>query len=338
MLENKAIGFTQAIDLNKISYEERNLEIPELEAEDVLVKVKATAINPVDTKMQASYQGESFRILGFDAVGEIIQVGRAVTRFNVGDRVYYAGQQNRQGSNQTYQVVNSQLIALAPANLNNLEVAALPLTAITAGEILTDNFNLSIGKDTAKGKKILIINGAGGVGSILIQLAKMMGMFIVTTASRTDSREWVKQLGADQVLNHREDMAQQLLEENLDKFDYIAMLHSTDDYWDFVLQHIAPFGKISSIVETKNPINMGPLKNMGAQFSWEFMFAKGNYGFRMEEQGDFLTQLAEWVEQGLIRTTFQKSYQGFSIQNLEAATQDVVKGDMIGKVAIDFEE
>jgi zinc-binding alcohol dehydrogenase family protein len=333
---NKAIGFTSAVSPDNIHYELREIELPELGALDVLVKISAVSVNPVDLKMQSVYKGSDFRILGFDAVGRIEALGSEVKKFQVGDRVYYTGQQNRQGSNQLYQAVDSRLIAKVPDGITDFEVAALPLTTITASEILTDSFGLTINENNAVGKSLFIINGAGGVGSILIQLAKFMGMRVLTTASRPDSVGWVKALGADLVFNHREDLDRQLADEGLDKLDYIAILHSTDAYWPFVLKHIAPFGRVSSIVETTGPINLGPLKNIGAQFSWVFMFAKGNYGLRMEEQGAYLEHLSRLIEAGKVGSTVGKVYRGFRLESFEAASREVATGKVIGKVVIDY--
>lgn len=325
--ENLAIGYING------KLEERKLSLPELAAGDVLVKVFAASVNPVDLKMAASLNDGKFHILGFDGVGEILQVGNQVKDFKIGDRIFYSGQQWRAGSNQRFQVIDAQLIAKAPANLTNAEAAALPLTALTAAEILVDHFGLKLKSNSAEGKSIFIINGAGGVGSMLIQLAKFLGMNVTTTASRSETVAWVKQLGSDRVLNHHENLESQLSGE---KFDYIAILYSTDQYWSLVLQHIAPFGKINSIVETTAAINMGPLKNIGAQFSWEFMFAKANFDVRTAEQGELLAEIAELIEKGILHSSLTKTYQGFNLANLEKASQDVATGKMIGKVAIEY--
>lgn len=283
--------------------------------------------------MAESLTDGQFHILGFDGVGEILRVGSKVKNFDIGECVFYAGQQWRSGSNQQFQAVDARLIAKAPENLTNAEAAALPLTALTAAEILTEHFGLPLTADSARGKSIFIINGAGGVGSLLIQLAKFLGMTITTTASRPETTTWVKKLGSNRVLNHHENLELLLAGE---KFDFIAILHSTDHYWPLVLQHIAPFGRINSIVETTAAIDMGPLKNIGAQFSWEFMFAKGNFDIRKAEQGALLTALSELIDRGILHSSLTKTYQGFNIENLEQATQDVADGKMIGKVVVEF--
>lgn len=199
---------------------------------------------------------------------------------------------------------------------------------------MTDALGLKINEGVATGQTILIVNGAGGVGSILIQLAKFMGLQVITTASRPESIAWVKSLGADTVLNHHEDLASQLEAIGMDQVPYIVLLHSTDQYWDFSTDHIAPFGRIASIVETDGLLDMGPLKNIGAQFAWEFMFAKGNFGIRLAEQGQALGKLTALIEAGKLKSTLTKTYEGLSVETLEAASRDVVSNRMIGKVVI----
>ncbi|MGO2244254.1 MAG: zinc-binding alcohol dehydrogenase family protein [Pseudolactococcus laudensis] len=338
-MKNRGIGLSKAVDFNDegILFEERELEMPELSSQfDVIVRVLATAINPVDIKMAEAYQAHEFTVLGFDGVGDIVSVGEAVSDFAIGERVYYAGQQRRQGTNQLFQAVDSRLIAKVPTNLTIAQSAALPLTGITAYEILTDALGLEVSEQIALGQSILIINGAGGVGSILIQLAKFIGLRVITTASRSESVAWVKRLGADIVLNHHEDLEIQLKEVGIDKLPYIVLLHSTDKYWHLVTNHIAPFGRIASIVETDGPLDMGPLKNIGAQFAWEFMFAKGNFAIRMAEQGQALAKLAKLIETGKLKSTLKKTYDGFSAETFATASRDVLSGRMIGKVVIEY--
>lgn len=334
---NKGIGFSKAVNFSDQGslFEASELAMPDLSRSfDVVVEVLASAVNPVDVKMAEAYQGEDFAVLGFDGLGDVIAVGDDVSDFAIGDRVYYAGQQLRSGSNQRFQAVDSRLIAKAPANLTIAESAVLPLTGITAYEILTDALGLNISEGVGAGQTLLVVNGAGGVGSILIQLAKFMGFRVITTASRPESIAWVKSQGADVVLNHHEDLARQLKAMGTDLLPYIVLLHSTDRYWNLATSYIAPFGRIASIVETDGPLDMGPLKNIGAQFAWEFMFAKGNFGIRMAEQGQALAQLTDLIETGKLKSTLTKIYEGLSVATLEAASRDVISGRMIGKVVI----
>src|SRR5690606_34041541 len=179
---------------------------------DLLVRVKAVAVNPIDTKLKASVKPDQtgLKVLGFDACGEVLTVGGQVDNFAVGDRVFYAGDVTRAGSCAEQQAVDSRLAAIAPKNLSDLEAAALPLVGLTASEALFDHLGLSMEADANRGKRLLIIGGAGGVGSIAIQLAKQAGANVIATASRADSQAWCKQLGADQVIDHRQPLHPQL--------------------------------------------------------------------------------------------------------------------------------
>lgn len=312
---------------------------PSATGQDLLIKVLASAINPVDIKMRESYKNNGeFRVFGFDAVGEVISKGSQVTDFQVGDKVFYAGAQMRQGSNAEYQLVDERLVALAPQTLRDEEIAAMPLTSITASEILGDAMGYQIDSNSAQGHTIFIVNGAGGVGSTLIQLAKYMGMVVITTASRPESVAWVKSLGADYILDYHQDLQVQLTKIGHDQVDNIAILQHTNAYWSLVLQTIKPFGHIVSIVETTAPIDMAPLKNRGVQFSWVFMFAKANYGIAMETQGQALSKISQLLEEGKIKSTLTKTYHGLTAENIRQATQDVESGRMIGKVVVRHNE
>ncbi|MEX0380804.1 zinc-binding alcohol dehydrogenase family protein [Leuconostoc sp. MS02] len=338
-LKMRAIGFERALTIDKQNvFIAKNVLQPSPADHELLVKVYASAINPVEIKMRRGYQNDGqFRILGFDATGEVVAVGTHVSKFAIGDLVYYAGVQIKQGAHAQYQVVNESLVGHAPVNLSVSETAAMPLTAITAVEIL-QSFGFDVTENVAIGKSILILNGAGGVGSTLIQLAKYLGLTVITTASRPESVTWVKSLGADYILDYHQNLHEQLMQIKHDKVDYIAMLQDTNSYWPLVLESIKPFGRIASIVETSGPIDIGPLKNIGAQFNWVFMFAKGNYGVDMSSQGEALNKIAELLDRQVIKSTLTKTYNGLNVENMQQATQDVENGHMIGKVVIIHDE
>ncbi|WP_270747290.1 zinc-binding alcohol dehydrogenase family protein [Leuconostoc lactis] len=335
-----AVGFDQALPVEDPNvFLAKKVARPRPAAHELLVKVAASGLNPVDSKMRQSYQDTGvFRILGFDAMGEVVAPGAEVSNFAVGDKVYYTGSQRQQGAHADYQVVDARLVGHAPRALTPAEAAAVPLTAITAVEILHDAFGYDITAETAAGKSILILNGAGGVGSMLIQLAKYLGMTVITTASRLESVEWVKQLGADYILDYQQDIKAQLIKIQHEQVDSIAILQDTNTYWPLVLTTIRPFGRIASIVETTGPIDMGPLKNIGAQFSWIFMFAKGNYGVDMASQGEALNTVANLIDQHIIQSTLTTTFEGLTVENLRQATAMVEAGHMIGKAVIRHEE
>lgn len=332
----RAIGFEHALAIDQHNvFIEKKISRPKPTEHEILVKVAASAVNPVDIKMRNNYQDDGkFRILGFDAVGEVVATGSGVTKFAVGDQVFYAGVQINQGAQAQYQTVHELLAGFAPTALNAAEAAAMPLTSITATEILKDAFGYDIRENVAVGKSVFILNGAGGVGSTLIQLAKYIGMTVITTASQPDSVAWVKSLGADYILDYHQNLHDQLIQINHEKVDYIAILQDTNAYWPLALMSIKPFGRIASIVETTAPIDIGPLKNIGAQFNWVFMFAKGNYGVNMASQGEALNRVAELLDEGRIKSTLNKTYTGLTAENLQQATKVVEDGHMIGKAVV----
>ena len=253
------------------------LENPVPQDHDLLIAVSAISVNPVDTKVRApkDKHEDQPRVLGWDAVGVVEAIGPAVSLFKPGDRVYYAGDITRPGSNSEYQLVDERIVGRAPASLSNAEAAALPLTAITAWEGLFDR--LRINRDEGAAKTLLIIGGAGGVGSIAIQLAKQLTMVtVIATASRPETREWCLSLGADYVVDHRE-LINSMHAAGHEQVDYIFCLNNTDQHWLSLCDLVKPQGIICSIVETKQPVELNGLKNKSASFVWELMFTRSMF-------------------------------------------------------------
>ncbi|GEK27824.1 zinc-binding alcohol dehydrogenase family protein [Furfurilactobacillus siliginis] len=303
--------------------------------QDVVVNVVAVSVNPVDTKLRQNVTDPAGKVFGYDAVGTIAQVGQDVTDFKVGDRVFYAGTTKRDGANAEQQVVDARLIAKAPATLSDAEAAAMPLTSLSAGEVLFEKMGFLFGEGANEGRELLIVNGAGGVGSMAIQLAKWAGLTVTATASRPETIAWVKQLGADRVFNHREDLIAQAKAAAVDAFDGILILHSTDQYFAAAAQLVTAFGHVASIVENVSPLPMGLLKNKAASFDWEYMFAKSDYAVDMAGQGVLLADIAKLVDAGVIKTTLTKTLaDGINADSLRAAHQLVEANKMIGKVVV----
>lgn len=271
----RAVGLYEYLPIaDESSLQDVELAKPEATGRDLLIAVKAISVNPVDTKVRAPKEGieTTPRVLGWDAAGTVVSVGEAVTQFEVGDDVYYAGDITRPGTNSEFHLVDERIVGRKPKTLNFAEAAALPLTSITAWEALFDRLKISsIGEDA--GKSLLIIGGAGGVGSIAIQLAKQVAkLTVIATASRPETITWCQELGADKIVNHREDLAQQV-----EQADYILCLNSTDMHWLAMTKIIRPQGMICTIVENENFLDMSPLKSKSAGFVWEFMFTRTMY-------------------------------------------------------------
>lgn len=330
-MKNKII-VTQNIDGRSQFYEEEAQISIEYE-NDLLVEVKAIAINPVDVKIASSLDNEVKRVLGWDASGIVISVGKNVRDFKIGDKVFYAGNLNRSGSYSSYQLVDSRLVGKSPNSLSYSESASLPLTSLTAWEALFERLNIPLSKEDNTNKTILIIGGAGGVGSIAIQLAKMVGLNVIATASKDKSIQWVSSLGADKVINHY----QNFLTQTGHEVEYILCLNSTDQHWFAMEEVIQAQGKICSIVETNKEINLDNLQSKSVSFSWEFMFTRSMYNTPdIERQGQILNEISKLIDNGTIRHTLNKKYIGFNTTNIADSHKDLLTGSTIGKVVIEY--
>ncbi len=334
----KALGLKQYLPISdENSLLDFEIPKPTAKGKDLLVQVKAISVNPVDTKVRAqSDKVESEpRILGWDSAGVVVEVGAEVTEFQVGDEVYYAGDITRPGSNSEFQLVDERIVGSKPQNLDFSHAAALPLTSITAWEALFERLNIDKkGADT--GKSILIINGAGGVGSIAIQLAKKLAkLHVIATASRPETIAWCEKLGADQVVNHRHNLADEINKIGHQNVDYILCLNDTDGHWEAMTKAIKPQGIICSIVENKQPLDMSTLKSKSAAFVWEFMFTRSMYQTEdMIEQSNLLNELSKAIEDGLIMTTCNDIVKPINAKNLRNVHQRLEKGRAIGKIVL----
>jgi len=333
-----AVGLYQYLPIeNEQSLVDVQIDRPEPTGKDLLIHVRAISVNPVDTKVRAPKNETETtpRILGWDASGEVIAVGSEVKSFAVGEQVFYAGDITRSGSNSEYQLVDERIVGKKPTSLTFDQAAALPLTSITAWEALFERLGISAHGEDA-GKSILIIGGAGGVGSIAIQLAKQLAKLqVVATASRPESIAWVKKLGADQVVNHRNALDKELSGIALPQVDYIFCLNNTAQHWSAMANAIAPQGRICSIVETPEPVDLDLLKSKSATFVWEFMFTRSMYQTPdMIEQQRLLTSIATLIDEGQLVTTLNDVIRPINAANLRKAHALVEQGNTIGKVVL----
>ena len=334
----KAIGIYEARSTDHPEiFQEANLATPSPATRDLLVKVKAVGVNPVDTKVRKSVAGrlDEMKVLGWDAVGIVEAVGSEVSLFEVGDEVYYAGSITRAGCNSEYHVVDERIVGKKPQSLSALEAAAMPLTTITAWEALFERLSISLeGKNSSR--SILIVGGAGGVGSIAIQLASQLAKLkVIATASRKKTVDWCKQMGADECINHYEDLAEQLKSIGNETVDYVLCLNSTDLHWDAIAQVIKPQGKICTIVENTGPLAQSILKKKSATHVWELMFTKSMYKTEdMQTQHDLLNQAADLFDKGVLRTTLTTDMGELSVESLAKAHAQLESGTTIGKIAL----
>ncbi|MGA0845890.1 MAG: zinc-binding alcohol dehydrogenase family protein [Luteolibacter sp.] len=305
---------------------------------DVLVRIQAVSVNPVDTKIRAGLGPLPLhdpRILGRDASGIIESVGSAVSGFSAGDEVMYAGDLTRPGCNAEYQAVDFRLIAHKPKSWSWADAAALPLVTLTAWELLFERMRIDPnGADS--GKPILVINGAGGVGSALIPLAKSAGLVVVASASREKTAEWCRSLGADYLIDHHQALREQLEPLGISDFPYIANLHRPDVYWEQTSDLLAPFGTLGLIVEPADRLNLGdPLKAKCASIVWEFMAARSKFQAPdMGLQGSHLARIAERCDAGAFPKLVTGVLDGLSVENLRLLHAAMEQGTAYGKRVI----
>jgi NADPH:quinone reductase len=312
------------------TFEEIELPKPVPAGRDLLVKVEAISVNPVDYKQRKS-PSPTPRVLGWDAAGIVQAVGAEATLFKPGDPVYYAGDVTRPGANSELHLVDERIVGRKPKRLDFAQAAAIPLTAITAWEAFFDRMKIDRGgKDS--GKTLLIISGAGGVGSIGIQLAKLAGLQVIATASRPESIAWVKELGADQVIDHRQPLPSQLGRQ----VEYIANFSSDlDAYWDAMAEMIAPQGSMVAIVGNQKPLPMDAVRAKSATMCWELMFTRPRFKTPdMIEQHRLLNQVADWLDEGKLRGTLRETLSPISGANLRKAHEKLESGTMIGKLVL----
>ncbi|WP_339177136.1 zinc-binding alcohol dehydrogenase family protein [Oceanobacillus sp. FSL W7-1293] len=334
----KAIGLYRYLPIDhEESLLDLEVEKPKPTGRDVLVQVKAIAVNPVDYKVRSPKDKveEQPRILGWDVSGIVEEVGEDCKLFQPGDKVYYAGDLTRPGGNSQFHLVDERIAGKKPNSLDFAEAASLPLTSITAYEALFERLAISQDNEDNKGKSILIIGAGGGVGSISVQLAKIAGLTVISTASRPETAEWTKEKGADFIINHYEDFVPQLEDLGINKLNYILCLHSTEKHWENMAESISAQGKICSIVETDETLNLTLLKNKSVTFAWETMFTKSMYQTKdMICQHHLLNHVAELVDNNVIHATVNKQLSPINAENLKEAHTWLETGQAIGKVVL----
>ncbi len=304
---------------------------------DLLVEVKAVSVNPVDTKVHKGLQKnglEAPRVLGWDASGVVKAVGAKVSGFKPGDEVWYAGDITRSGSNASQQLIDSRIVGRKPTRLDWAAAAAMPLTALTAWEGLFERLHI---QDAGSEKTLLIIGGAGGVGSLAIPFAKLRSQVkVIATASREDSAQWCRERGADLVVNYH-DLPGELAKHDITFVDYIFILNDTDGHWEAVSKLIAPQGHICTIVENEKPLDQSVLKTKSAALHWELMYTRSMYQTAdMARQGEILNDVADLVDAGKVTGTLNETLHGLSVENIREAHKRVLEGHMRGKIVIAF--
>lgn len=327
----KAIGYTQTGPIDGAgALALVDTDRPTLGARDLLVAVKGISVNPVDVKVRSARAPVGkIGVLGFDAAGTVVEVGSDVVDYAIGDEVFYAGDVTRDGTNSEFHAVDERIVGKKPESLDFVESAGLPLTSITAWEMLFDSFRLVEGG--GKGKTLLVIGGAGGVGSILIQLAKALtDLVVVATASRPETESWVRKMGADHVINHRDGLAAQTKELGLTP-DYVAALTATDQHWAAIVDLIAPRGHVALIDDPEN-LNISLGKQKALTISWEFMFTRSMFETGdITVQRDLLNRVSQMIDAGTLHSTVTERADTLTVDTLSEAHKLQESGRVIGK-------
>ncbi|MGJ7571706.1 zinc-binding alcohol dehydrogenase family protein [Variovorax sp. RB2P76] len=334
----KAVGYYQPLPIdNPESLQDIELPAPVAGARDLLVRVKAVSVNPVDTKVRknAAPEAGQAKVLGWDAVGTVEAIGSGVQNFKVGDRVYYAGSIIRPGANAELHAVDERIAAIAPKSLDDAQAAALPLTTITAYELLFDRLQVPKDGGGGEGQTLLITGGAGGVGSILIQLARQLTKLrIVATASRAETREWCLALGAHTVIDHSKPLAAELKAAGIGEVDMVASLTQTEQHYAQIIESLKPQGQLA-VIDDMKVLDAMPLKTKCISLHWEMMFARSRFETPdIAEQGKLLAEVAALVDAGRIRTTANASFGTINAANLKRAHALIESGKAQGKVVL----
>ena len=334
----KAVGFDQpgAID-GEGALRDFVLERPKPKGRDLLVQIKAVSMNPVDTKLRQRpvAEGEAPKVLGYDAAGVVTELGPDAENFKIGDEVFYAGALNRPGTNSEFHLVDERIVGPKPTQLDFPSAAAIPLTSITAYEMLFDR--LRVHEPTPQGSHtILVIGGAGGVGSITTQLLRALtSLTVIGTASRKETQDWVRELGAHHVIDHSQALAPQIQALGIESPGYVFSTTQTDQHFDDIVELIAPQGRFG-LIDDPAVLDARPLKLKSISLHWELMFTRSLFETPdMEKQGELLREVSSLVDEGKIRTTLSEVLGPIDAKHLSMAHQKIETGSTKGKVVLE---
>lgn len=333
----KAIGYKESLPIdNEKSLQDIELDMPKATGKDILVEVKAISVNPVDYKIRQNVapENDEWKVIGWDAAGIVKAVGDETSLFNVGDEVYYAGDLTRPGSNAEFQLVDERIVGKKPASLSFADAAALPLTSLTAWELLFDR--MQVEKSNAN-KSILVIGAAGGVGSIMTQLLKQLTQLtIIGTASREETTNWLKELGADHVINHRNKLSEEFEKYQLPQPDYIVSLNATDQHQEEIIKIIKPQGRFGFIDDPKGGFNVMPFKTKAVSTHIEFMYTRSMFQTDdIIEQHNILNEVSKLIDAGTIKTTVGEHFGNINAENIRKAHALLESGKAKGKIVLE---
>ncbi len=336
----RAVGYRTTGDAEVL--QDVELPDPTPTERDLLVEVQAISVNPVDTKVrrrQGPEEGAEVKVLGYDVAGVVREVGADVTAYSAGDEVWYAGTIVRPGGNSELHVVDERLVSRRPTSLDAARAAAMPLTAVTAWELLFDR--LGVERGGGAGQTLLVVGAGGGVGSVLVQLAATQTKLrVIGTASRPETQEWVRSLGAHDVVDHSRPLAEELRGIGVDGVELVAALTHTDQHYEQLVEALAPQGRIGVIDDPVGGLDATPLKSKSASLVWELMFTRSTFRTPdMHLQGELLAEVARLVDEGVLRTTTAGTTTGadpkpITAAHLREAHEFIESGKAVGKVVL----
>jgi len=335
----KAVAYSKSLPIDHdAALIDVEMPAPQATGRDLLVEVRAISVNPVDTKIRrnvAPPEGQN-KVIGWDAAGVVKAVGPDVTLFKPGDEVWYAGDLTRAGTNSELHLVDERIVGYKPKNLDFAQAAALPLTTITAWELLFDRLEVSRDAGATRGKSLLVIGAAGGVGSILVQLARQLtGMTIIGTASRPETVDWIKELGAHHVIDHSKPLNEEFARLGLPPATYVAALNQTDRHWTAITELVAPQGKIA-LIDDIDAIDVRLLKRKSVSLHWELMFTRSMFETPdMHKQHQLLNDVARLVETGAVKTTLTERFGTINAANLKRAHALIESNRAKGKIVLE---
>ncbi|WP_236213283.1 zinc-binding alcohol dehydrogenase family protein [Metapseudomonas otitidis] len=334
----KAVAYFQNLPIDHPdALQDIDLPEPTPGPRDLLVEVRAISVNPVDTKIRRNAVPENGqpRVLGWDVSGVVKAVGQDVSLFQPGDEVFYAGALTRPGGNAELHLVDERIVGKRPQSLDFAKSAALPLTAITAWELLFDRLGIAEGQ-ADQGQSLLVVGAAGGVGSILVQLARRLtGLTVIGTASRPETQAWVRELGAHHVIDHSQPLAAELKRIGLDSVTHVASLTQTDQHLEQLVEALAPQGKLA-LIDDPAGLDVLKLKRKSISLHWEFMYTRSMFETAdMIEQHKLLNRVSELIDQGVLKTTFGEHYGRIEAANLKRAHALLESGKAKGKIVLE---
>lgn len=334
----KAVAYFQNLPIdNPGSLQDIVLPEPQPGPRDLLVEVRAISVNPVDTKVRLNAAPEAGqpKVLGWDVAGVVKAVGSDVTLFQPGDRVFYAGDLTRPGGNAEFHRVDERIVGHMPKSLDFAQAAALPLTSITAWELLFDRLQIAEGT-TDQGQSLLVVGAAGGVGSILVQLARQLtGLTVIGTASRPETQSWVRELGAHHVLDHSKPLAEELRRAGIPQVTHVASLTQTDQHLDQLVEALAPQGRLG-LIDDPASLDVAKLKRKSLSLHWEFMYTRSMFQTAdMIEQHKLLARVAGLIDSGVLKTTLGEHFGRIDAANLRRAHALLESNAVKGKIVLE---